>query len=189
MKPQVAVIPHAIIMVGIPGAGKTAFAEKFAETFQSPMINRLKLQKDLELNNQQADAVADIMLKEFVKTKRTLLVEGGLDSKDERDALAKKLAPLGYRTLVVWVQTDTAEAQRRASKPYPHGSGIQPEDFDAIIQQFQPPGEKEHPVVISGKHTYATQLKIVLKQLALAMNSTPPTPQPQPSRGSRTRVR
>ena len=29
-------VPHAIIMVGIPGAGKTAFSTRFADTFGTP---------------------------------------------------------------------------------------------------------------------------------------------------------
>lgn len=189
MKPHLSASPHAIIMVGIPGSGKSSFAEKFADTFQAPLINRLQLQKDLELNNRQSDLVAGTMLKEFVKTKRTILIEGGLDTKEERETLAKRLAASGYRTLIVWVQTDTAEAQRRASKPYPHGSGIEPDDFDAIINRFEPPGEKENPVVISGKHTYTTQLKVVLKQLALSVHAQHPLPQSIPPQRSRQQRR
>jgi predicted kinase len=181
MKPHSTASPHAIIMVGIPGSGKSSFAEKFADTFQAPIINRLKLQKDLGLDNEQSDKMAEIMLGEYVKTRRTLMLEGGLDTKEEREALIKRLAKAGYRTLMVWVQTDTAEAQRRASKPYPQGSGISPEDFDAIIHTFEPPSGKETPVVISGKHTYTTQLKIVLKQLALDVRSQSSKPPQTPS--------
>ncbi len=43
---------------------------------------------------------------------------------------------------------------------------MQADEFDALVDSFDPPHEKERPVVISGKHTYTSQLKIVLKQLA-----------------------
>lgn len=167
MKPLTPASPHAIIMVGIPGSGKSSFAEQFAETFKSPILNRIRLQKDLQLDNEQADLLAEIMLGEFLKTNKTLVIEGGTDTKDERIDLVKTLNKKGYQTLIVWVQTDTGEAMRRASKPYPQGSGITEDDFDAIISQFESPSGKEKYVVISGKHTYTTQLKIVLKQLAM----------------------
>jgi predicted kinase len=187
MKPQSTASPHAIIMVGIPGSGKSAFAEKFAETFQAPMLNRLKLQKDLELDNNQSDTLAETILNEFVKTRQTLLIEGGLDTKDERTELIKRLNKSGYRSLIVWVQTDTAEARRRAAKPYPHGSGIDTDDFDSIIGQFEAPTEKERYVVISGKHTYTTQLKIILKQLASGTQNSKPSAVPPQQRG-RSRI-
>lgn len=174
MKPLSPASPHAIIMVGIPGSGKSAFAERFAETFRSPILNRLKLQKDLQLDNEQADVLAEIMLAEFLKTNKTIVVEGGLDTKEERETLSKYLQKNGFRPLIVWVQTDTTEAMRRASKPYPQGSGISADDFDAIINQFEPPADKEKPVVISGKHTYTSQLRIVLKQIALATRQQKP---------------
>jgi adenylylsulfate kinase-like enzyme len=186
MKPHTSASPHAIIMVGIPGSGKSAFAERFADTFQAPILNRLKLQKDLELDNTQADKLADTILAEYVKTRRTLVIEGGLDTKDARLETVKQLQKAGYRSLLVWVQTDTTESRRRASKPYPQGSGISEDDFDAIIDQFEAPTEKEKFVVISGKHTYTTQLKIILKQLAAETgSSTPPSTPPAaaPPRG------
>jgi adenylylsulfate kinase-like enzyme len=184
MKPHTTASPHAIIMVGIPGSGKSAFAERFADTFQAPILNRLKLQKDLELDNEQADKLADIMLAEFLKTRRTLVLEGGLDTKDARIETVKQLHKAGYRSLLVWVQTDTTESKRRASKPYPQGSGISEDDFDAILDHFEAPSEKEKYVVISGKHTYTTQLKIILKQLASDTGaSKPPKPPITPPRG------
>lgn len=174
MKPLTPASPHAIIMMGIPGAGKSAFAEKFADTFQAPILNRIKLQQELGLDNDQVNKLSDLILKEYVKTKRTILIEGDADQKTKRDELSKQLHKAGYRALFVWVQTDTNESHRRATKPYPKGSGLSSEDFDEIVAQFEAPHPKENAIVISGKHTYATQLKIVLKHLA--QSSTPSGP-------------
>lgn len=171
MKPLTAASPHAIVMVGIPGAGKSTFAERFADTYRAPILNRIKLQKDLQLDNEQVDILAEIMLREFIKSQKTLIIEGGTDTLEERAALIKFLMKEGYRPLLVWVQTDTSEALRRATKPYPGGSGLSADDFDAILEHFQSPTEKEKPLVISGKHTYGTQLKAVLKQIALNVRS------------------
>lgn len=183
MKPLSPASPHVIIMVGIPGAGKSAFAERFADTFQAPILNRTKLQRDLQLDIEQVDILGETILKEFMKTKRTILLEGNLDDKKHRAELIKYFTKQGFRPLVVWVQTDTVEARRRAVKAYPQGSGLSSEEFDEIVKQFQAPQVAERAIVISGKHTYTTQLKIVLKQIATNTQQKPgnaPNQPPQP---------
>lgn len=183
MKPLSPASPHVIIMVGIPGAGKSAFAERFADTFQAPILNRTKLQRDLQLDEEQVDILSEAILKEFMKTKRTILLEGNLDDKKHRAELIKYFTKLGFRPLVVWVQTDTIEARRRAVKAYPQGSGLSSDEFDDIVKHFQAPQVSERAIVISGKHTYTTQLKIVLKQIATNTQQKPgntPNQPPQP---------
>ena len=187
MKPLTPASPHAIIMMGIPGAGKSAFAEKFADTFQAPILNRIKLQQELGLDTAQINKLSDLILEEYLKTHRTILIEGDADQKSKRDELTKKLQKAGYRALFVWVQTDTNESHRRATKPYPKGSGLSSEDFDELVAQFEPPHPKENAIVISGKHTYATQLIIVLKQLA--QHSTPQGPTGPQSHGRSVLIR
>ncbi len=188
MKPLTAASPHAIIMIGIPGSGKSTFAEHFAETFQAPIVSQTKLQREFNLSFEDAEALRDIILTEYMKTHRTVLIDGGLDGKEKREAMVRKLVKFGYRPLIVWVQTDTNEAHRRATKPYPRGSGLHSDDFDALLDHFDPPGEKEKMVVISGKHTYASQLKIILKQLATPDHSQPKVPQSKEQKEAATKV-
>ena len=180
MKPLSPASPHVIIMVGIPGAGKSAFAERFADTFQAPILNRTKLQRDLQLDDERVDILSEAILKEFMKTKRTILLEGNLDDKKHRAELIKYFTKQGFRPLVVWVQTDTIEARRRAVKAYPQGSGLSSDEFDDIVKHFQAPQVSERAIVISGKHTYTTQLKIVLKQIATNTQQKPGTAPGQP---------
>lgn len=185
MKPLTPASPHAIIMVGIPGSGKSTFAERFADTFKAPIVSQTKLQLEFRLSLEEAESLRDFILGEYMKTHRTVVIDGGLDSKAKRDDMVKKLVKAGYRPLVVWVQTDTTEALRRAVKPYPRGSSLDPDMFDELVAQFDPPHEKEKTVVISGKHTYTSQLKIVLKQLATPDNSQPKLPPPPKPAGGR----
>lgn len=194
MKPLTPASPHAIIMVGIPGAGKSTFAERFADTFQAPILNRTKLKKELSLDDDQSDSLIDTILVQYLKTNRTIVIEGGVDRKASRAALSKVLNKAGYKPLIVWVQTDANEAHRRATKEYPKGSGITTDEFDSSLKDFQAPVELERAVVISGKHTYTTQVKVVLKQLAsenerpIPPRETPPEPPRQP-RGRTVLVR
>lgn len=181
MKPLTPASPHAIIMVGIPGSGKSTFAEHFAETFQAPIINESRLAFEADLNEQQAEAVSNIILQEILKTQRTFLVEPHNLTKVKRAGLIKTVTKAGFRPLLVWVQTESLEAKRRALKPLPAGSGLSNEQFDDLFNTFSAPTVNEKAVVISGKHTYATQLKIVLKQLASERPENPITP-PSPRR-------
>ena len=161
------------MMVGIPGSGKSTFAESFADTFQAPIVSQTTLQRTYGLSLDAAKLLRDSLLVEFIKTKHTLIIDGGLDTKEEREILAKQLTKKGYRPMLIWVQTDTNEAFRRASKEYPRGSGLSGEAFDSILDTFEPPHEREKATVISGKHTYDSQLKIVLKQLATGTTAQP----------------
>lgn len=176
MKPLTSASPHAIIMIGIPGAGKSFFAERFADTFQAPIVSQTKLQRQYHLTDDGADELQDAILSEYMKTHRTVLIDGGYDGRERRELLVRRLVKAGYRPMVIWVQTDTTESRRRAGKPFPRGSGIEEAVFDTLLDGFDPPGPREKMVVISGKHTYPAQLKIVLKQLATPDHSQPRIP-------------
>lgn len=188
MKPLTPASPHAIIMIGIPGSGKTTFAERFADTFKALIVSQTKLQRDYGITSKQAEALRNTILAEFTKTSRTIVIDGGLDAKEKRETMVRKLVKDGYRPFIVWVQTDTTESHRRAIKPHPRGSGLTDEEFDLLLDAFEAPGEKEKMVVISGKHTYTSQLKIVLKQLAVADHSQPKVPPSPEQKEAATKV-
>lgn len=178
MKPSTAT-PHVIIMLGIPGAGKTTFAEQFAKTFHAPLISHQALKQAGDIDDKQTLAIAATLLHELFKTKRTIVYDGQTDTKAMRQALVKKIISAGYTPLLVWIQTESVEAKRRATR---RGGNHTAEEFDQAVLRFQTPIEKEAAVVISGKHTYATQLKVILKHLAggRPSDSPPDSEQPRP---------
>lgn len=158
--------PHAIIMVGIPGSGKSFFAEKFAETFNAPYISSGVIQKLSQATSASADAISHAFLKEACKTKQSIIFDGSTETRTDRTKLAQIAKRAGYETLIVWVQTDPATAKNRSTrgtKENPNPMTI--ESFDRAVKRFTPPGVLEKPIVISGKHTFATQAKIILKRL------------------------
>jgi len=188
--------PHVIVMTGIPGSGKTFFAEKFAETFHAPYVNREKiLAAHSELPTKAVDAIVLYQLDELLKTKQTIIFEGPSDTKAERLELAKRARNAGYETLFVLVQTEPATAKMRSTKELKNklSRTLAPEEFDRISQRFSLLSPQEKPVVISGKHTYATQAKVVLKRLSSprAAISTHPKPpmRPQQSRPRNITIR
>lgn len=181
MKPLTPTIPHVIMMVGIPGSGKTTFAEHFAKTFHAPYINPSRIAIDIRLDAVATEKVIMLLFEELLKTDRTLLYEGSNLSKAQRFELTKRFTKAGYKTITVWVQTEPFEAKRRATHKL-NPLALTSAEYEEAVRRFEKPTAIEKPVVISGKHTYTTQLKTVLKHLARHAPETqvPPAP-PQPT--------
>jgi predicted kinase len=160
--------PHIIVMVGVPGSGKSFFAEKFSETFHAPYISRDKitaLVPDVAI----ADKLVLLQLAEFVKTKHSIIIEGPTLTRTERSDIAKLARRAGYECMLVWVQTHPDTARMRSVKSAKNGtiSSVRtPSEFEQQVKRFNPPNAQEKPVVISGMHTYATQARAVLKKLS-----------------------
>jgi len=173
MKPLNLAAPHLIIMVGIPGSGKTFFAEHFASTFSAPYVSFERIRDEL-FKNQAGDRdqqivvsrASNLLLSELLKTGQTIVYEGLTDAANVRQELAKIARSKSYEPLFVWVQTESLSAKERATKSVRGKFSMTTDQFDARLRRFTPPSLTEKPVVVSGKHTYASQLKIVLKRLA-----------------------
>lgn len=184
MKPLTPATPHVIIMVGIPGAGKTAFAEHFAKMFHAPFINTRGLSALMSTDAETAQKAAEHFLSESLKTNRTLIYEGPTHTKVHRTAIAKQVSEAGYKPLLVWVQTESTEALRRSTRRTKLGGVMDESEFNDSLKRFTPPGAAEKPVVISGKHTYTTQLKVVLRHLAGQSRPEPNAEQEPPRQRS-----
>lgn len=182
--------PHAIMMVGIPGSGKTHFAKKFADTFNAPFINAEEISAECG-SEEIGQSVAGLFVAELAKTGQTFVYEGMTATRTDRADFNKWARSKGYQPMLVWVQTDRPTAQDRTRR----SRGIDRNGYADLTKTFSPPHPSEAPVVISGKHTYATQAKVVLNHLAKSRKDTatvvperPATPTaaaPRPSRSIR----
>ena len=190
--------PHVIVMVGVPGSGKSFFAEKFAETFHAPYLSRDKV-ASLVPDGIVADKLILMNLAEFMKTKHSIIVEGPTLTRAERTEINKLARKSGYEVLLVWVQThpDTAKMRSlKANKSATIQSVRTPDEYDQQAKRFNPPSAQEKPVVISGMHTYATQVRAVLKKLShdrteTTIQARPPvreTPTPPPQAPPRRNI-
>lgn len=154
--------PHLIITVGIPGSGKSYFAEKFASTFGAPYVSQQKIEA---LTTDNIDEIIQIQLDELLKTSQSIVFDGDSATRADRIRINKKAREAGYETLLIWIQTDQQTAKLRATgKKSP--SSKSEEAFEHFVRRFTPPNAVEKPLVISGKHTYASQAKVVLKKLS-----------------------
>lgn len=180
--------PHLIVMVGEPGAGKTFFAQQFAETFSAPLLST----HFFDSYSQDYSTISQStlqLLREMIKTKRTIICDGLANRRVERGALTKFAKKNGYSILFVWVQTDQNTARQRSLK-------ISPADvYETNLRRFSPPHESEPFIVISGKHTYATQARTLLNHIARKTSNQPnladtsrQTSRTQPTQSPRPRV-
>lgn len=161
-----------IIMMGIPGSGKTFFAEHFANTFKASLLSHEKLETAIfkaparsSVENTTSHRVAEYMLEELFKTKQTVVFDGPASTKGERLQIINFAKKSGYEPLLIWVQTESSTAKSRFTRKQAGRTTHTAKEFDDSIKRFTPPVVSEKVVVISGKHTYASQLKIVLKNL------------------------
>ena len=166
-----ATTPYLIIVIGLPGAGKTHFARQFARQFAMPFIDVDELFLRLPTHASQDSALLQelhtgvaLYLGEMMKTQKTLIFEGGADRPNERANLIKLARSNGYRPLLVWVQTDKPTRQyrqRELAKTFANYTVL------AAYREsvFSPPRNNEVCTVISGKHTFTTQSHKVLQKL------------------------
>jgi adenylate kinase family enzyme len=159
--------PHVIVMVGAPGSGKSFFAEKFSETFNAPFASLEKI-IPFAKSATAANTLFEQQVEELLKTRQSLVIEGITASRVARDAFARKAKQAHYEVLFVWVQTDPATAKSRALRKAKDDDNrtLTSDQYDKLVRQFSAPTAIEKPLVISGKHTYATQAKVVLKRLS-----------------------
>ncbi len=171
--------PLMLVTIGHPGAGKSFFARQFADTFRAPLISFDEIRHELfnEISHSSDEdiivaRVAGLQLRELLKTKRTILIDGGHNPKISRIELAKLAREAGYSVLYIWVQTDEATSRKRSLKRNPNrdtdmfNRSLTADEFDYQTRKFTAPSAKEPFVVVSGRHTYATQARIILKRLA-----------------------
>lgn len=168
-----------ILVVGVPGAGKTFFARQFAVTYGAPIVSEDRVRYTLFANhtykqdeNVMVAQVSSLITEQLFTAGKTFIIDGGYNSETSRTEIAKIAAKREFRTLVVWVQTDMATAKQRAIRRNPKIVGdrymqsLTTEQFDAMAKRFTRPRASDNVVVVSGKHNYSAQARVVLNKLA-----------------------
>lgn len=177
--------PVAILMIGAPGSGKSFFARQFADMFSSPLVSfdaiRNELYQDPNYTPEEEGFVTRIaaqMSEQLFKTHKSFIIDGGMNSRTARYEVSRIAKQNGYDTLIVWVQIDErtslARSQRRQNgRPEDKLSRpLTPEQHQRLTKAFTPPNARDNVLVISGKHTFSTQARILLKRLAPVARET-----------------
>ncbi len=172
--------PLFVLVVGLPGSGKTFFARQFAESYKFFYIDSGRIESELESISNSHKDIRDISnkivsntLEQALKVYRHIIVEGQFGSEVERSELLSMATKAGFGTLVVWVQTDEETAEYRAlnrDRRRPddkYSLKLNEDEFLQIKKKFQKLNtKKETFVVVSGKHDFKSQGVVVLKKIA-----------------------
>lgn len=177
--------PLLLITIGLPGAGKSTFARQLAQTHQFAWIhaNRIRHilfdQPHFTANEETlVTQLCEYMLEQALHTKGNIIYDGNSGTRAVRQRLAKVARDAGYRVLTVWVQTDADTAFSRAKKAREEefAAALSRPLFDQFARQFTQPQINEASVVLSGKHTFVTQLRTLVRKIDMLTH-----PQPLPS--------
>lgn len=187
--------PLVIMMLGLPGAGKSFFARQFSETFSAPLVSldriryelfaEPKFSKDEEL---VVERLALHQIEELFKSHKTFIVDGAASTRVSRTIIERMANKRGYGRLIIWVQTDeqttlSRSLHRKEGRLYDEfNTPLSADLYQRLAKRITPPSPVEQTIVISGKHTYAAQSKMVLQKLAGTPQqpTDPQTPRPRP---------
>lgn len=153
--------PRAILVFGAPCSGKTTFCDKFCHRFKIPFLNFTEMMAEYDFTFDQCLVALDLL----TQTGRDIVIEGGLDSEADRRYLRRVLKNAGYATSLIWVQTDITTIKFRLKSRFKSAAKAK-STYDHQTSVIEAPAERENPIVISGKHTFKTQLSHVLARLA-----------------------
>ena len=153
--------PRALLVFGAPCSGKTTFAEKFAQKFGLAYYNLQDLEDEYGFSK---DGVM-VVLEQVLKTKQTIIVEGMLDTERDRAEVRNLLRSHGYEPALIWVQTDMATIRMRLKSRFRSVAKAK-KAYDEAVSVMEAPTDIEKPIILSGKHTFETQTRHVVKGLA-----------------------
>lgn len=151
---------RAILVFGAPCSGKTTFCEKFAKRFKAPYFDLGKLATEYGLDRK----MLLFLLEQIAKTGQMLIIEGALDTEADRNEIRTILRKAGYAPSLVWIQTDMGTIRTRLKFRTKSVSKAKAE-YETGIARMEAPADFEFPIVLSGKHTFETQLRHVLTQI------------------------
>ncbi len=153
--------PRALLVFGAPCSGKTVFAENFAKKFGIAYYNLHELEEEYGFSR---DGIF-VVLEQVLKTKQSIIIEGCIDTELERTEIRNLLRSHGYEPALVWVQTDMATIRLRLKRRLRSVAKAK-ELYENAISAMEAPTDLEKPIILSGKHTFETQTKHVIKGLA-----------------------
>ncbi len=152
---------RAILVFGAPCSGKTTFAEKFAKKFDLAFFDFDTIKEENRLSNKNILLIVSLL----ARTRKTLIIEGGLATEKDRTEMRNVLRAGGYEPSLLWLQTDVNTIRTRMKNKY-HSAAKAKELYDKMVNEIEAPTETERPIILSGKHTFETQARHALAGLA-----------------------
>ena len=169
--------PLLIQLYGFPGSGKTYFARQLTEHLQVAHVHGDRIRGELfdhpRYDKEENEVIAqlmDYMTGEFLTAGLSVIYDTNAMRAGQRRVMRDVARKAHAQPLLIWFQIDTessfvrtqARDRRRSddkfAMPYDRAA------FDRVAGYMQNPANEEY-IVISGKHSFPTQLSAIMKRL------------------------
>lgn len=163
------------MLYGYPGSGKTGFARQLADELGIAHLQEDRIATELfgERQTENEPALKRIMhyvAKEFLRAGVPVVFDADVLRIQDRRSLRDLVSQQKAASVLVWLQVDqetafarTQSRDRRKSEDK-YARSYDKASFENSLGRMQNPSHEEY-VVISGKHTFATQKNTVMKKM------------------------
>ncbi len=171
--------PVLVMLYGLPGAGKTHFANNIVEDVQAAHISGDRIRSELFENpthEPQEDAIVNqlmlYMAQEFLQAGVSVVFDTNAARKATRHDLRELARSKDAESMLVWFQMDLNSAFERSTKrdrrlaDDKYAVTYSQEEFQAEADKMQHPDPTEEYLVVSGKHNFKSQRSAFLSKMA-----------------------
>lgn len=147
-------------------SGKSYFAEQLSNRFHTIYFDFSDLTKKYDI---QSEDIQQFLMYSALKNKRNVVIEGCLDTEQDRSNIRTACREAGYLPVLVWVQTDMGTIQKRSAKTKTTRKSLE-KDYKGL----EVPSARERHITISGKFSFEIQCRVLLKALSKYLKRNDP---------------
>lgn len=169
--------PALIMLLGLPGSGKSYTARQLAELLGIAHISSDRIRDTLfetptfDRNEQQIVLQMMLMMTEqYLELGVPVVFDISLNRAGERRALRDIAKKYHAQPVLIWLQIDQQTAllrskvKDRRKADDKHTAPMNDQQFEMLASSFQPPQNEDY-LVVSGKHSFDSQKSSIMRRL------------------------